>query len=224
MKLRNLYGCLLVGGLCSSSFATILTFDISGISNHQSINQGYGDAVTATTMGGFGYGVGAEGFTPDVQATYGTQQPALWTTGYGNLTNILFEDQDGSGILTVTLTAAAGFNVALYGFDLSAYGAVFTSDPTVQRIEVTDGDSNSLYLLSNSTVSETTRTSLDFSLNPLIANSLTIAIDARNLGGLNDDIAIDNIRFGQQPVPEPATLATVALGLAAIARKRRAKK
>lgn len=222
MNLRTKLGAFALLFACASANATILTFDISGIANFQNVNQSYGDAATATTMGGFGYGVGSEGFTPNVQTTYGTIDPALWTTGYGDLTNILFEDQDGFGVLTVTLTADAGFDVVLYGFDLSAYSTAFSSDPTVQLIDITDGGSNTFFSLVNSTVSETTHTGFDFSSNPIVGSNLVIRIDARNLGGLNDDIAIDNIRFGQQPVPEPATLAALGVGLAAVLRRRKA--
>ncbi|MBC8066233.1 MAG: PEP-CTERM sorting domain-containing protein [Chlorobia bacterium] len=188
------------------------------------MNQGYGDAVTATTMGSFTYGVGAEGFTPNVLAAYGNNDPSLWTTGYGNLANIFYENQDNSGILTLTLTAGAGWNAVLYGFDLGAFSAVFNGDPTVQSITVTDGGANTFFSLANGTVSETTRTSFDFSANPITASTLVITVDARNLGGLNDDIGIDNVRFGQaQPVPEPATMAALGLGLLAVVRRRNGK-
>lgn len=217
---------LLCGTLAfgASAEATVLTFDISGISNFQNVNQNYGDNVTATTMGGFGYGVGAEGFTPDVAVTYGTNDPALWTTGYGNLTNVLFEDQDNTGILTVTLTAAAGFDAVLYSFDLAAFTTAFGSDPTVQSITVKDGSANTLFSQANGTVSRTTHSTLDFTSTPLVSNTLIITVDARNLGGLNDDIAVDNIRFGQQAaVPEPASLVALGLGALALIRRNRKK-
>jgi hypothetical protein len=208
----------------ASSHATILTFDIAGLTNFQAVNQSYGDNVTASTMGGFGYGVGAEGFTPNVTLAYGNNSPALWSTGYGNLTNILFEDQDGSGILTITMTAAAGFESILYGFDAAAYSSAFSSDPVVQSITVKDGNSTTLFSQVNGTVSETTKTVFDFSANPLVAQSLVITVDARNLGSLNDDIGVDNIRFGQQSaVPEPASMAALGLGIVALARRRRRK-
>jgi hypothetical protein len=40
-------------------------------------------------------------------------------------------------------------------------------------------------------------------------------VNSQNLGGLSDDIAFDNIRFGQI-VPEPATLLALTLGWAAL--------
>jgi hypothetical protein len=57
---------------------------------------------------------------------------------------------------------------------------------------------------------------------------LLIEIDYSNLaGGQQDNIGIDNIRFGQNPpatappIPEPSTLLLGAGGLAAVALKRR---
>lgn len=217
---RFLLAIGLVGGAAFAP-ATVLTFDITGISNFQNMNQGYGDNVTSTSAGSFSYGVGAEGFTPNVTAQYGTLDPALWTTGYGDLANVLFEDQDASGILTITFTADAGYNAVLHGFDLAAYTTAFSNDPTVQSITVTDGGANTYYSQTNGVVSRTGHTGYDFSANPIAGSVLKISIDARNLGSLNDDIAIDNIRFSQQAVPEPATMAALGLGLAAMIRRKR---
>lgn len=206
----------------ASSQATILTFDYS-YGNATNVNQTYGDNVTATTMGSFGYGVGAEGFTQNVAVDYGNSAPRTWNSGYADLTRVLYEDADGSGILTVTLTADAGYLVTLHDFDLGAYSANFSADPVVQSIAVKDGGGNSLYSLSNSTVSESSgsHTHLDLNALSVTASSLVLTIDARNLGNLNDDIAVDNLRFSQSVVPEPVSLAVLPLCLLALKRRRR---
>ncbi len=38
--------------------------------------------------------------------TYGTIDPALWVANFGDLTNVLFENADAAGILTITFDAA----------------------------------------------------------------------------------------------------------------------
>jgi len=173
----------------------VLTFNLAGIADFQDVDQGYGDRVTGSVMGNFSYG-GTDPFTPNVTVSYGANDPALWTTGYGTLTNVLFEDTDNTGVLTVTLTADPGFRVNLHDFKLAAYTTAFSSDPSISRIEVTDSAGNAVFVSENQTVSRTSSSSLQFE-PPLSGSSLTIRVDARNLGELNDDIAIDDIRFSQ---------------------------
>lgn len=174
---------------------TVLTFDIAGIANHQNVDQNYGDRVTNAVMGTFSYG-GTNPRTPNIAVSYGTQAPALWTTGYGNLTNVLIEDQDNSGVLTVTLSADTGYLVNLHRFDLAAYTSAFSTDPAISVLQVLNKDGVPIYTVSNLVVSRTGATPVDFT-PPLSQDQLTVRVDARNLGGLNDDIALDNLRFSQ---------------------------
>ncbi len=191
--------------------ATILTFDQGNVRNRDRVDESYGDHVEALVEGSFSYGVGDEGFTPDVTVRYGTAQPNLWTTGYGDLQNVLYEDLDESNFLEITLNASVGHAVALHGFELAAFAAVFPVDPTIDRVTVRHGGAV-LFEAHDIVVSRLTRSAFDFSLEPLVGATLAIQIDARNLQGLSDDIAIDNLRFGQT-IPEPATALLVALGL-----------
>lgn len=206
--------------VCSSARATVFTFDIAGLTDFQDVDQTYGDNVTSATMGAFSYG-SAEGFTPNVTVAYGNTMPALWTTGYGNLSNVLFEDEDGTGVLNITLTAAPGFFVSLHSFDLATYTTTFGADPTIASVKVFDSTDTAVFTLSNPVISRTTRTMLTF--GPLSDTALRIEVDARNLGNNNDDISVDNITISQYTaVPEPATLvwAGSALALFALARRR----
>lgn len=158
-------------------------------------------------MGGFAYGA-AEGFTPDVTLQYGNTSPALWTTDYGNLTNVLFEDADNTGVLNLTFTGS-GINARLHRFELAAYNPAFGPDPTITSVTVFDSANTVLFSQNNVTVSTTTSTAFAFA-TPLEDDVLRIEIDARNLADLNDDIAIDNVVFSQ--VPEPASAALLIIG------------
>ena len=89
----------------------ILTFDHNPISDFLDIDQNYGDNVTGSpdllgheydSISGFEFGL-----TPNVTLAYGPSEPTLWTTGYGDLTNVYFNDLDGDTSLQIELTADA---------------------------------------------------------------------------------------------------------------------
>lgn len=209
--------------LAGSAGATVLTFDITGINNFQVINQNYGDRVTALSDAVGSYAELGEGFTGNVVASYGNADPSLWTTGYSDLTNVFFDDADSQGPLALTLTADAGFNVALYDFDLGAYGA----NRTVTSIHVTNESNAVLYESLGTTILLSAHTDISFS-TPLVGQSLTIIVDQINLGSASDDVALDNVRFGQldanAPIPEPATMTLLGMGVVAMAARARRRK
>lgn len=220
-------------GWASAAHGTILTFDQnnpdgSGVSNFEGIDQTYGDNVTGSPdANNNGYAFGDEGTTPNVTVEYtgfgtnpGSADPSLWTTGYGNLTNILFEDNDNFGLLNVVFTAEPGWEVQLFEFDMAAFSNAFTSDPTINFVRVLDGDGNELFFEEDAVISESTRTSFDFTSEPLTASTIQLQFDTGNLGGLSDDIAFDNVRFGQV-IPEPATAALLLVVAAGLPRRRR---
>ena len=209
--------------------ATILTFDAQGgVTDFKTLVQSYGDNVVASPdAAGHSYGFGAEGTTANLAASYGTpgEDPSLWTTGFGDLTNIYFNDADGDTTLTLRLTADAGYEVDLYGFDLASF---FTAGQTIQGLRVRDVTGNAdLFSQGVTAVSGVTHNSFDFA-NGLSANTLEIVVDLTGLGGLSDDIGLDNVRFGQTllpvgGVPEPATWAMMigGFGLVGAAARRR---
>jgi hypothetical protein len=212
--------------ICLPARATVLTFDDDPpIFNSEPVNQAYGDAVTSTTMpGNLQYGENGEGFTPNVVVDYGPLSPTnanpdLWSTGYGDLTNVLFKDTDGFAYLQVTFTADPGYRVRLHSWDMAAFGAVFSSDPTINSVRVLDSNGNELLALSNVSISETTHTSFDYSASPFVDDVLVLEFNAGNLGGLSDDIAFDNIVFSQ--VPEPAAVVLMLLGVCGLPGLRR---
>lgn len=240
MRMRSPLAALAIVGaaaLAGPADATILTFDINTaqpFSNLQ-MDQAYGDRVTGLVQGPAAYGVGAEGFTPNVTADYsgGFEGAPLtrWSADYGDLTNVLENEFDGDTLLRVTLTADAGYTATLFGFDLAGWP---DTDWTIRGLSVTSGDVV-LYTLASAHVEGTGgHSAFDFGAG-LTGQALAINIDLSGLGGASDNIGIDNIRFGQSPpgaaidqppsaVPEPSAWAMMLLGfmtIGAVTRRRR---
>lgn len=209
--------------LAGPSDATILQFDqireggvvvptISG----RGVQQDYGDRVQGATMnvagGQFTYGEAGEGYTPNILVDYftATASPSnpgvsLWENGYGDLTNVIF-GSNHSQSLNVRLSADSGYQVQLYHFDLAGWANL---DYTINAVTIF-GNSVALFSQDNVLVEGDSNgprhTVFDFAA-PLTAQELLIQIDYSNLaGGQHDNIAMDNIRFGQTPPPPPVPL------------------
>jgi hypothetical protein len=188
----------------SPARATTLTFEPLTSTTSSPIDQAYGDRVTSTSQGGFTYGEGGEGFTPNVVADYG---PAFrWPDRYGDLVDVLFVFPE-TEVFSVTLTADAGFQVLLYDFDMAGFPQV---DYTIDSVQVQDETATLLFDQTNAFIAGAGPSHTDFDFaSPLVGQALTISFDSRNLADLNTHIGIDNIRFGQCAVgqcPESSTI------------------
>jgi hypothetical protein len=224
----------------NGAHASILTFDearrsgvvVPTVSGSR-VPQDYGDRVTGVSQavpgGHFTYGEAGEGFTPNVLVDYfagstaGPDGVSLWEDSYGDLVNVLFGNQN-SITLNVRLTADAGVQVLLYHFDLAGWP---NADYAISGVRVFDDDAI-LYSQNNVLVEGNLaglrRTSFDFP-NPLSGRELLIEIDYSNLpGSQQDNLGLDNIRFGQFPaaqISEPASGLLLGLGLVALVHFRR---
>ena len=218
--------------------ATILLFDQQRDSASQSIvgptSSGgklppdYGDNVTSAAMpvlgGIFTYGEAGEGFTPDVtldvfSATATETEPRvkLWQDGYGDLVNVIFTEgpgTQGAPKLSIRLTAATGYAADLYSFDLAGFG----SDYTIAGVSVFAGETplfSESNVLVEGNATGPSHTTFAFA-ESLSAPELLLEIDLSNLSaGSQDNVALDNLRFGQTPphVPEPTTLLLAAIAV-----------
>lgn len=222
--------------------ATVLLFDqerdaatqsmVGPTSSGGTVPADYGDhvtgAVTSVPGGFFTYSEAGEGYTPDVSldifsaaATETDPRVNLWQTGYGDLVNVIFAEGPGTAgapLLSVRLTAAAGYMVELYGFDLAGFG----TDYTIAGVSVV-ADAATLFseadVLVQGDLSGPLHTTFAFD-NPLSAPELLLQIDLSNLPpGVQDNVGLDNLRFGQNPpgVPEPSTLFLAVCIAAALA-------
>lgn len=213
----------------------ILTFDQTNpsIAGGETIaNQAYGDRVAATSDAVGGYGTFDTGFTQNIVVEYGdgagpVNNTRLWATGYGDLTNVLYNNADGDDRLTVTFTADPGYVVRLHSFDLAGWPS---ADYTIAGVRVHNGTtdlfSQTNVLVRGSLTQNPRHTTFSFS-TPLEGEVLQIYINLTGLGGASDNIGIDNIAFSQFPesaiVPEPSTFLTSAGAalLVILTRRRR---
>jgi hypothetical protein len=209
---------IFVGGSMHTVEATILTFDQgSPVVDGQLIDQTYGDRVTNIAMpGNFSYGVGAEGFTPNVTVTYSgsAATPAIRTSGYADLTNVLSPGSDSSSVLEIKFVADPGYLVRWYSYewgaslvdrrvDFSLFNSVnkVVHGSTGGAPDLVEGRANDTGYFAN-----------------IVDTELRLVFDTAPLGNhlASDRLGIDNIVIGQLrdiAVPVPAALPLFATGL-----------
>ena len=201
----------------------VLTFDQSGAFDGSAFDPAYGDRVVASPdSNGHAYDIIAGtglGLTPNVEVNYvgsDSGEPRIWTTGYGNLPFVLFDDLDFSDGFGVELVADPGFEVGIIGFDLAAFG----SDQVIPRVQIVNESGASVWSAAGAqTISGSTRSS--FSTGGVFGSSLTIDIDLTGLGGGSDNIGIANIQFGQRAVPEPSGAGLLLMGVFGLLARRK---
>ncbi len=186
----------------SNAFATSLTVDlVTCTTNGCGVDQNYGDRVVGTSDATGTYGAEG-GDTPNVVVDYvpsGGDNLTHWTTGYNELTNVLYNEQDFADSFEVSFTADVGFEVTLESLDIGNFGGAVSPTISVE-------DENGLELFSivatlNASGGDSVLVSPSVS-----AQTLTLIVNTTGLGNLSDNVGLDNIVFSQQvsPVPLPA--------------------
>jgi hypothetical protein len=209
---------LLAMGAVSLAQASILTFDTPT----SALNAGYGNNISSTTgPSGSSYGVGPEGFTPNVTVSFlpqNTQTPfSVWGSGYASLTNALGHSSFNiPGILV--FTPEPTYAVTLYSFDI----ATWVSGSYSTDIWIWD---NAGSFAAPNLFSQTQTLSPSTVYSPL--NAPVTAAGPLNLYVSNiGSTGLDNVRFGQAVVPLPAALwlfgpALALLGAVGLRTRRR---
>ena len=205
---------------CKTEADVVLGFDPHP-GNGASVDQDYGDRVTALNQNGFLYGQTEPGFTPNIVVTY-DDDLFHWDSSYGDLTNVLYTN-DNEFKLKLGFDADDGFDVILHGFDLAGWPS---TDYTIPLVAVSNGFGSTLFAQTDVLVHGDSigppRTQFEFN-SPIRASNLNIEIST---GVAFDSIGIDNIRFSQAVmVPEPSfglpILACATVGCLSRRRKNR---
>ncbi len=209
-----------IGGLTiaqPSAHATILEFGTvtgAGWTNiTDNTHPGYGENVTSTSDAYGSYGEGT-GFTPDITTSY--QNNTNGTLGNG----LALASGSSAGLALAlngttgyfSLIASAGHEVVLNSFDIGTWGSEIQST----TFNILDGGpsgsvADTIAFASGTTVTE------DIGLT---ASELTIEWTDQNTG-------ITNVNFSEtssaSPVPEPASLMVLGVGLIGLGAMRRFK-
>lgn len=227
-----------------SSHATSLTFDIYTNASKTATppNAGllatanvtlYGDNVVnfspATPFGSvpyyFNFGTNG-GPTADVTVEYrwahattiadnAPTAVSFYTTGFGDLTNVIYNAQPSPYLLEIRLTPSATSPVRIESFDLAG----FAGDKTVPVIQIVqDYNTPSAITLwgpfSNTVVSGTTHTTFTPNVSAGDGHTLSLLFGPDGTGV----VGLDNFVFS---VPEPGAMALVVLGGLVLCRRSR---
>jgi hypothetical protein len=225
--IRTLSAVLCASYLLSSAYATVLTFDNVDPNNapfdEQPIPFDYGDRVDASgadSGGRISFDL-THGETPNVAVQMFTADFSDWSqssnlyvrrSSYADLTDVAYHSS-GQGARFI-FTADSQYYVRLHSFQMGGWSNTNRTLPFLQVLV----DGNPVFTQTNVAISGTTANT--FSFDPNVVKGGVIEIRFGN----DWNVAIDNIGFSQELIPEPASLTLLGAGLAGLALRRRNKK
>jgi hypothetical protein len=222
MRITRTMSALLCAGylLTTSAYATVLTFDNASSSN---IPYDYGSRVDASgvDVGGrtnfnLTHGetpnVAVQMFTADFSDWSQSTNLFVWGSNYADLTDVAYHNF-GQGARFI-FTADSQYYVRLHSFQMGGWPRTDRTLPFLQVLV----DGNPVFTQTNVAISGTTANT--FSFDPNVVKGGVIEIRFGN----DWNVAIDNIGFSQELIPEPASITLLVGGLAGLALRRRTRK
>lgn len=218
--IRTLSAVLCASYLLSSAYATVLTFDNASSSN---IPYDYGSRVDASgvDVGGRTNFNLTHGETPNVAvqmftANYSDWSQStnlfVWGSDYADLTDVAYHSF-GQGARFI-FTADSQYYVRLHSFQMGGWPRTDRTLPFLQVLV----DGNTVFTQTNIVISGSVANTFSFDPNAVKGGVIEIRF------GNDWNVAIDNIGFSQELIPEPASLTLLGAGLAGLALRRRNKK
>jgi len=239
---------LVLGFVTPRAAATVLTFDIfddapktDRFNNAVFIPQSYGDNVsdfspTGASVEGKYYNYGsAGGFTPNVKVEYrfwqttdptnpspgnnGPPNGLMWDTGYSTLNYVVYNAYGPTWLQEMRLTPDPGYRVTLESFDAAGY--LSASGAHTLKILQNANSAVAPFMWSagpDGTVVFPAVVS-NYVVNVSVESGNTLSL----LYGRNGNAAVDNIVFSQSLIPEPSSVALLALSGWTLLRWRRRK-
>ncbi|MCV2354664.1 PEP-CTERM sorting domain-containing protein [Paucibacter sp. B2R-40] len=184
------------GAICSAADDGSGAFQ--SCSNFSPINQAYGDSAGADVS---------------YQASPGSANSMYyWADSYSGMNDVAFGDTNNTP--TILIVPTAGNTVTLAGFDLGSW----PNADLISQVTVTDLAGGTI-LLNTGAITIFGAAPSHFAINATSSAGFSIAF-----GPEGYNVGIDNISFTAAAVPEPATVALLLAGLAAVGAATRARR
>ena len=203
MKTNKWISAMLVAILACmmSAKASVLTFDVEGLGNNTALPQNYGDYVTSTSMWTYTYGEAGEGFTPNVSVEYiggaggsYAEDLTFWATDFGDLVNVVENEDDAERWTIIRFTADEGCQVVLHSMDMGNY---LSSGILIDSIAITNESGTVLFQTNNFVLGANYTGHASINFGAVTGQVLTLALDLQTADRDNDCVALDNIVFSQ---------------------------